>query len=134
MPRNTVLIIGQSSPGPHYFFVGNIAPDFQMPQNPTIFYYFCRKILPRTTLYLLETAPDPTIFYFYRSKILPRTSLGHRHLPIFSNSTARKLHSIAGCLQPVHCGNEPYEPVIYNDSHEPFSIAIVVIAATSFLC
>ena len=50
---------GQSSSGPHYFyyfFVGNIALDFQMPQNPTIFYCFCRKIIPQTT------APDHIIF------------------------------------------------------------------------
>ena len=44
------IIIGQSSPGPHYFFVGNISPDFQMPQNPIIFLnYFCRKTFLWTT-------------------------------------------------------------------------------------
>ena len=72
------IIIGQSSPRTHYFyyfFVGNIALDLQMPQNPTIFYYFFRKIMPRTTLYLVETAPDPTIFYFSGQKFLPWTAL-----------------------------------------------------------
>ena len=71
------IIIGLSSPRTHYFyyfFVGNIALDFQIPQDRTISNYFCRKIMPRTTLYLVETAPDPTIFYFSRQKIFPGTA------------------------------------------------------------
>ena len=63
-PQNPLLLL---------FFVGNIAPEFQKPQNPTIF-YFCRKIMPCTTLYLAETAPNPTIFYFSGQKFLPRTA------------------------------------------------------------
>ena len=63
---NFIFIVEQTvrkCPGTHYFysFLSEI-----LPQYPNIFYYFCRKIMPRTTLYLPETALDPTIFYFSR--------------------------------------------------------------------
>ena len=30
----------------------------------------------------------------------------------YVTSTAGKMYSIAGCLQPIHFGNAPFEPVI----------------------
>ena len=53
--------------------------------------------MPRTTLYLAETAPHPTIFYFSRQKILPRTcpglGPGHRHPPLVRRHNLRMTKS-----------------------------------------
>ena len=85
------IIIVQSSPGTHYFysFLWEILPQTsKCPRTPLIFYYFCRTLMPRTTLYLAETARTPLFFIFLDKKFCPgllRTcpglGPGHRHPP-----------------------------------------------------
>ena len=53
-------------------------------------------------------------------------------IDISVTSTADKMHSITGCLQPVHYGNEPSKPVTKDNSQELFLITILVIASTKF--
>ena len=79
------IIKGQSSPRPHYFyyiFVGNIAPDFQMPQNPTTFLFLYENIsldhCPGPHYIRLRLPQTPLYFIFPDQKFcprLPRTSL-----------------------------------------------------------
>ena len=54
----------------------DIAPDFQMLQNlrPLFFIFvgkYCSEPVPRTTFYLVETAPDPLFFIFLEKIFCP---------------------------------------------------------------
>ena len=62
-------------------FCGKYCPGLPNDPEPHYFYYFCWKILPQTTLYLVETTPDPTIFIFPDKKFcfgLPQSWSGTR--------------------------------------------------------
>ena len=63
VPRNT-LLWGKVPPNPLFllFLCGKYCPGLPNASEPHYFNYFCWKIMPRTTSYLDETAPDPTIF------------------------------------------------------------------------
>ena len=67
-------IIVQSSPGTHYFysFLCEMMPQTSKCLRTPLFFITFPGPVPRTTLYLAETAPDPTMFYFSRYKFCPR--------------------------------------------------------------